>query len=435
MNTDVLVLGAGVTGLTAACLLKRAGLRVEVVEARDRVGGRILTRPSPFGVEPIELGAELVHGFPDEARTWVDPAMDLEVRDGDFLIFEHGQLTSSPDYFMKVSQVLEQLPQELESDLAVREWLSQAEGIISVDTHGVKNWVEGYIQGYHAADLAQMSTEVLGQIERESQEVGAVEGAQFFRGGQGQFVDRLVREFNQPILLNHEVQKVIWSSEGVEVMFKSSQLAPIQARRVVITLPIGVLQNASEKGGVVFHPPLPDRFIRALSYFKMGTALRMNFVFKPAPWSFAPHLPDFGMILDPSPDALFRVWWKRGEHQIVGWNGGPLEIFRQPQSPEVIQELGLKALARLFSIPQDRLQGTLIGFYSQDWKHDPYSRGVYPYVKVGGKSAAQTYATPIEDALYFAGDAECIGAYLGTVNGAIQSGTRVARVIQRESNE
>ena len=61
---DVLVLGAGVAGLAAAQELSQAGLRVIVIEARDRLGGRIFTQHVPGHPLPIELGAEFIHGRP-----------------------------------------------------------------------------------------------------------------------------------------------------------------------------------------------------------------------------------------------------------------------------------------------------------------------------------------------------------------------------------
>jgi monoamine oxidase len=287
------------------------------------------------------------------------------------------------------------------------------------------------VQGYHAADASDISVEALQEIERESQEVNAVEGAQFFRGGQSQFVSRLVQEFAQPVLLRHCVRGIRWSSGGVEVEFDRAELKWMRAQKVVITIPAGVLQVdsgvASQEGRVMFQPELPKVFVESLSYLKMGTALRMNFLFRRAPWSLLPDLPEFGMILDSTPGALFRVWWKRGHNQIVGWSGGPLED--RGQSKDDLRDHGVQALARLFSLPESQIREDLESTWTHDWNSDPYSRGVYPYVTVGGRARVQRCFEPIENVLYFAGDAECLGAYLGTINGAVKSGTRVARRI------
>ena len=65
MDADVLIIGAGASGLSAARKLHHAGARVLVLEARNRIGGRILTRREKNGDLPIELGAEFVHGMPE----------------------------------------------------------------------------------------------------------------------------------------------------------------------------------------------------------------------------------------------------------------------------------------------------------------------------------------------------------------------------------
>src|SRR5262245_27261172 len=78
---DVVVVGAGAAGLAAAARLAREGIAVCVLEARDRVGGRIFTRHNPGVDVPIELGAELVHGRPAATLAWAgearSPLVDL----------------------------------------------------------------------------------------------------------------------------------------------------------------------------------------------------------------------------------------------------------------------------------------------------------------------------------------------------------------------
>ncbi len=426
MKTEIIVIGAGVCGLTAACLLKRAGFRVEIVEARNRVGGRILTLQNPLKGDPVELGAELVHGLPEETRRWLDPEKDLEAREGDFLIFEGGQLTQSPAYFEQISGVMERLSQITQHDLSFQDWLEQQTDYSAQ----LKDWVTGYIQGYHGADASDISGAALREIERESQEVDAVEGAQFFRGGQSRLLDRLIRELNQPILLNHVVKKVSWSQQGAEVSFTDSSIQPIQAKKILVTVPIGVLQAPSQSPGAIdFEPPLPSEFASALSFFKMGTALKMNFVFKSSPWSRDSKNSHFAMILDTTPGAYFRVWWRRGKNQIVGWQGGPSTLLTLTQSE--VQKNALEQLARIFKTSEKELERELQGSYVFNWSDDPFSRGVYPYIRVGGLGATQTLARPIGNVLYFAGDATCLGAYLGTINGAMISATNAAQFIVR----
>jgi protoporphyrinogen oxidase len=78
---DVVVIGAGVAGLTAVASLKRAGQRVSCLEARDRVGGRTYTVHDPYTPIPIELGAEFIHGRP--------PEIGQLIRGEGLCVFEH----------------------------------------------------------------------------------------------------------------------------------------------------------------------------------------------------------------------------------------------------------------------------------------------------------------------------------------------------------
>src|SRR5271163_1060821 len=93
-SADVLVIGAGIAGLTAARALAQAGVRVLVLEAQNRIGGRILTER--IGEQVIELGAEFVHGRPPELLALiVEAGLTLTERDGAMVSFEHGELTGS----------------------------------------------------------------------------------------------------------------------------------------------------------------------------------------------------------------------------------------------------------------------------------------------------------------------------------------------------
>src|SRR6201985_3084567 len=93
---DVVVVGAGMAGLTAARTLAEGGLKVLVVEAQDRIGGRIWTRR--VGDETIELGAEFIHGRPPELWALIEEAgLETYERGGSQVCFEDGALSDCGD--------------------------------------------------------------------------------------------------------------------------------------------------------------------------------------------------------------------------------------------------------------------------------------------------------------------------------------------------
>lgn len=113
---DVIIVGAGAAGLTAALRLATSGLRLAILEARNRIGGRILTRHDPLCSVPIELGAEFVHGHPPELWRVVDGARltAIEVQ-GDELCCEKGQLQRCDELIDGVDQILTGEPPEADS--------------------------------------------------------------------------------------------------------------------------------------------------------------------------------------------------------------------------------------------------------------------------------------------------------------------------------
>jgi len=90
-------------------------------------------------------------------------------------------------------------------------------------------------------------------------------------------------------------------------------------------------------------------------------------------------------------------------------------------------------LSRIMGLRQDRLSGLLENAYFHDWHADPYARGAYSYVPVGALGARERLAKPVEDTLYFAGEATELNGHSATVHGAIASGKRAARqILERE---
>src|SRR5271154_1225590 len=145
---DIAVLGAGIAGLAAARNLSAAGLSVILVEARDRVGGRILTMRDPFTDLPIELGAEFVHGRPPELLDLIEEAgLTLFKREGEFICYENGALDDC-SLFNEAFAVLDDLCAE--PDMTFTEFLAEKR----LPEHLAAR-VTGYVEGFNAADAAR----------------------------------------------------------------------------------------------------------------------------------------------------------------------------------------------------------------------------------------------------------------------------------------
>jgi monoamine oxidase len=92
----------------------------------------------------------------------------------------------------------------------------------------------------------------------------------------------------------------------------------------------------------------------------------------------------------------------------------------------------LETLARLFKISRQELNGWLQDGYVHDWQSDPFSRGAYSYGKVGSDGAQEALGAPVENTLFFAGEATDTSGHNGTVHGAIASALRAVGEIRRK---
>jgi monoamine oxidase len=428
---DSIVIGAGAAGLNAARILHKAGRKVLVLEARSRIGGRIQTLQQASGGEPIELGAEFVHGLPPETQALIDQRTELMERDGEYLIARGGPPQAEADYFEKLRSVLDRLDPHLTNDMSFLEFTEKLKPSPSAESVAMATQ---YVEGYHAADARQVSAQVLAQIETESQEENAVAGAFFMREGNHILVDRLaasIQSARQTILLEQRVEKIEWRPGHVSVhaIDLQGQTRIFHARTAIITIPVGVLQAAQgELGAVRFEPELPRHKQDAIHKLGMGRAIRVTFQFQEPFWETLPNLPQWAMLFDVSLHARLRTWWPRG-NLLTGWIGGPKAEGWGDLAAQDLRELGVASISRIFGVPREKVDSLLLDAFSHDWTADPFSRGVYNFVKVGGLNAQQLLARAEGATLFFAGEATHPGGYSGTVNGALISGARAAQEI------
>jgi monoamine oxidase len=113
---------------------------------------------------------------------------------------------------------------------------------------------------------------------------------------------------------------------------------------------------------------------------------------------------------------------------IIAWVGGPKAMaLRSVASPELIASAlsGFGELVGESDVAREEFEGGL----THDWSHDPFSRGAYSYLKVGGGDARTSLGSPVDDTLFFAGEATSDDGQGGTVNGALVTGERAAREV------
>src|SRR5215207_3456434 len=149
---DVLVLGAGVAGLAAAQELSQAGLRVIVIEARERVGGRIFTQHVPGHPLPIELGAEFIHGRPPESFALVEQAgLLVYAINGDRWLAQDGQLAPSDALWDQTHQLLTLMAAAGDTDRSFQTFLARFQN--DPAWRDAAAMAVSYVEGFDAADI------------------------------------------------------------------------------------------------------------------------------------------------------------------------------------------------------------------------------------------------------------------------------------------
>ena len=458
MACDIIIVGAGISGLAAAMELTQAGMNVEILEARDHVGGRIFTQHDPALNQPIELGAEFVHGLAPEI--WLPlQRHNLKVNEveGD-LWCSIDQKLEKCDFFSKADKILSEMDDK-HADESFLDFLARR--FPGGDHAEAKAWATRYITGFNAANAENVSVHWLAHNQEAEHQI---EGDRAFRivGGYQQLLNAFANELgslNVPIHLNTAVREITWDRGSVNVKTspgsassnhvgtgayarppeQSSGVSCFKASRALITLPLAILR---EREVVRFRPELPSDKLRALDHLVMGKVVRVTLCFREAPWARVGQLllsaessgngdlSNMSFLF--SHDEHFPTWWTQmPEHRpiITGWSPAHCAERMEGMTDGQIIDKSVESLAKLLARDKAHLNTELNAAYFHNWDTDPFSRGAYSYVKVGGEGCQAALAAPLANTLFFAGEHTDTSGHNGTVHGAIASGRRAAREI------
>jgi monoamine oxidase len=430
-NFDVIVVGGGAAGITAALRVASSGLSVLLLEARSRLGGRMFTVQASGSPTAVELGAEFIHGRPPEIFDVLE-AHHVPVKSvkGDFLRLENGQLESA-DFFSEVDQLMEKM-NDHGPDEAFAQFLERC--CPERNQEKVKQWARRYVTGFHAADPELISVHSLVKGMRAEEEIG---GHQSFRlkGGYATLLtiwEKQLKDAGVQVELGALVKSVRWKKGEVELeVDRNAEIVKYTVPKVVITLPLSLLQT----GVVKFVPELSCKQ-SALDKLVMGKVIRVTLCFRERFWDDL-HAGESGKTLSNasflfSSADWFPTWWTTMPEKlpvITGWAPFHCAERLSGKSADFVLARATETLATILKVDLKEINRLLASAHFHDWEADPFSRGAYSYVKVGGDSAQKDLAAPIEGTLFFAGEATDFTGHHGTVHGAIRSGNRAAEEI------
>jgi len=426
-SCDVAIIGAGAAGLLAAARLARAGCSVVVLEARERIGGRVWTLSDPVSLRPIELGAEFIHGAAPLTRELAREA-GVAVIDtaGSRWAWRDGHLSPRESIFEEV-QALMRGVERLPEDISVAAFLERSATNRAFDAARVS--ARMMVEGFDGADPARASVRA---IAREWNESGLSGGQLRPAGGYGHLLAWLAHALEGTgarLALQRVVDRIEWRAGDVQVSGRGVLGAfRVGARRALVTVPIGVLQLPPEAPGALRFAPALTAKSTALSGLAMGNVIKVVLQFQHSFWEELEdgRYHDAGFLH--APQAGFPTVWTALPYRVpllTAWVGGP-RSERVAEAGDVIAT-AVNSLQSLFGSQID-VGRELVAARTHDWQQDPFARGAYSYVTVGGLQAPAELAAPVEDTLFFAGEA-LHTEELATVEAALQSGARAAQLL------
>lgn len=428
--TDVLILGAGAAGLSTAKALSAAGLKIQILEARNRIGGRVLTEYDPLWPVPLELGAEFIHGKPPAIWNELD-AMGLHAEDlpDSHYLLEGGRIETAQNFWERLSRYMSHLkePNQGVHDRSFRAFIDSMPK--TEETKKDQEQALAFVEGFHAAETDKISEQSLALIENSDQAKGAEDIHRIPKGYSSLLLQLAWRNV---LHLNTVVREVRWHRGQVEVLADSlngKDSRWFRANKAVLTFPIGVLKaDRTQPGAVLFDPPI-DEFQKALNGLEMGAVFKLVLCFRERFWEKWIY-EDLGFIHDRH--ETFQTWWTQLPARVpvlTAWSGGPhaIELSRKPET-ELVRE-AILSLSRMTGKSFESTAEKLFSWRFHNWQSDPFSKGAYSYIKAGGLPLQRFWASPVEDTLYYAGEAAPPEGETGTVDGAMESGRRAAELI------
>jgi monoamine oxidase len=441
-RADVAVVGAGVAGLAAARELRRRGLAVVVLEARDRIGGRILTLRDPRLPLPVELGAEFVHGAaPLTNRVLAEAGIATIDLCGEQWRAHQGKLARTDEAWTPIARILAQIAQiaQLDRRAPERSFDDFLAGLGHRATARDRRAAREFVEGYHAADPAEIGVRSLVPAG-EGPSGDAVTQIARVHGGYDQLPRWLAGELQAELRLRSPVAAIEWRRAHVELTVRrdTGAVRRFVTRAAIVTVPAGVLGAGPAPAGGLRLQPEPPRIRRSYDQVAMGAVARLVCWFREFPWSAA------GAGRHPERTArtgfwhldgpTFRVCWTAYPLRwplAVAWSGGPRAAAVARRGRRAVESTAVGELSAAFGLSRRAVASLLVATWMHDWQRDVYSRGAYSYARVGGAGAARSLSRPVEDTLFFAGEATDTGGHTGTVEGALASGLRAARQASR----
>ncbi|MGL4965470.1 MAG: flavin monoamine oxidase family protein [Inquilinus sp.] len=392
---DVVIVGAGAAGLAAARRLQDLGVSFVVLEARPRIGGRAFTDTETLGA-PVDLGGHWLHS------PTLNPLMPLAERygirvdrsPGPARLAIDGRLLSGAEAAATETGI---------ADGFARIAAARDDGAVS-DLVPVDGLFEAAFLAKQGVPPAESSSIDFARYVWEGDDWPVLDGL-------GALVARHARSV--PVELGTPVTRIAW--HGRDHVAVETPRGTVEARAVIVTVPTGVLAGDALR----FDPPLPGWKRQAVADLPMGSCNKLSLGLTGNPFGDVAGpvlMTDFGR----SVEFLLREDGRDIVTMMV--NGAFAKDLAAAGAPAMIDY----AVGRLSALFGSAIRSALTGRHVlADWDHDPWAAGCYAVARPGAAAARAVLARPVEDRLFFAGEA-VHDRYMGDVHGAHLSGEAAA---------
>ncbi len=421
----IIVIGAGAAGLMAAYELSKNNKKVIVLEASTRLGGRICTLMNDSFSVPVELGAEFIHGnLPLTLGLLEQAGIKYHATKGKMYHIEKGKFKKGEDGADHWDELMKCM-KELKNDLPLSEFLQQY--FSDEKYESLRESAKHFAEGFDLADVSKVSTCSL------YKEWSNEEHKQFrIDGGYQQLINYLESECkkNGCIIYNDCcVKKISWQKNEVNIITMCSRY--FQSEKVIITVPLCVLQSDKLDLNYIEFLPAIDEYLHAAKNIGFGNVIKILLEFDEAFWQSEKK--NIGFVFT---GEQIPTWWTQLPEEnniLTGWFGGmQTEKFNKASNEELLQ-YALQSLSSAFDKPADDLKIKLKAWKIINWKNEPNIGGGYSYDTVNTAKARKILNRPIQQTIFFAGEALYEGETKGTVEAALETGKAAALKVLQNS--
>jgi monoamine oxidase len=455
LTADVVIVGGGLAGLTAARALTKAGHSVLVLEARDRVGGRTFNHTLPDG-QPIEAGGEFVG--PTQTRVL---ALAQSVGIGTFKAYNQGENVMIARGLRSTYAAVPAIPKDPQdpnvytdtlSTLGAADQLGREVGVrapwkaktaAKLDRQTIAQWAKANMkspitptlldaanQAIYGKDLSQVSllfnafyTAGAGDAKNPGSygrlitvQGGAQESR--FKGGSQDIAIRVAAALGPRVKLSSPVRSVKQGKRGVTVVADG---ITVTAKRVILALPPALARQ------IRFEPALPATKAKLLSRYTPGDMIKTQIVY-PTPWwrdkgltgQFVMDTGPIGVTYDNTPES-------GAPGVVLGFVGGRFAGQFRALDPTARKQAFVDQIAASFG--EEARQDS--GYFDVDWTAETWTRGCPTgSMAPGVLTRFGAYIRPATGLIHWAGT-ETSDYWPGYMDGAVRSGERVAKEVSR----